>query len=131
MIFAPKGRCFTFEIPDDWWNDAAMSAFKRCGLSYSGCPDPDRPLLPVIIVPIAAIRRGPRTRKGGDFDQRRMTDILHGIAHGSRIPAVAIKRLPDDAAPLSHKLYEGFHRFCAAIAAGYTHIPAVVVDEDA
>jgi len=108
-----------------------MSAFRLSGLSYFGRPDPDRPLLPVISVAIAAIRRGPRRRKGGDFDERRMLDILHGIACGAGIPAVAIKRLPDSDEPFSHKLYDGFHRFSASIAAGYSHIPAVVVDEDA
>jgi hypothetical protein len=130
MIFTPKDRCFTFEIPDNCWNDAGMSAFRLSGLSYVGRPDPDRPSLPVIIVPIAAIRRGPRRRKGGDFDERRMLDILHGIARGAGIPAIAIKRLPDSDARFSHELYDGFHRFSASIAAGYTHIPAVVVDEE-
>ena len=129
MKFNPPGRCFTFEIPDAWWREAGMPAFQPTSPSYAWRPDPERPTLPVVCIPIARVRRGARTREGGDFDRARMTDVLRGIARGDRIPPVAVMPLPPEGQPFTHRLYSGFHRFSASIAAGYTHVPVVIFEE--
>jgi hypothetical protein len=127
--FVPEGRCFTFEIPDDWWIEAGMSAFKPTTPSYAWRSDPERPTLPVIGMPIDRIRRGPRNRDGGDFHRGRMVSVLQGIARGDRIPPVPITPLAGEPRRFSHQLRGGFHRFSASIAARYLHIPVVVVDD--
>lgn len=130
LIFAPPDRCFTFDIPEEWWAAAGMATFKRVASAYPSCPDPCRPTLPVVSMPIASIRRGRRTREGGDFDRERMVKVLCGIANGERIPPVAVIALPNaDGEQFSHRLYDGFHRFSASLAVGYTEIPVVIVSE--
>ena len=73
------------------------------------------------------ILRGPRTRVGGDFDRTRMINVLRGIQLDQALPPVVVTVIPD-AFPFKYRLAEGFHRFHASIAVGYTRIPAIVVD---
>jgi hypothetical protein len=106
-----------------------MPAFQPTTPSYSWRPDPERPPLPIIGMPIDLIRRGPRNREGGDFDRDRMVSVPQGIARGDRMPPVPVSPLVGGSQRFSHQLKGGFHRFSASIAAGYLHIPVVVVDD--
>ncbi|WP_428672041.1 hypothetical protein [Reyranella sp.] len=49
--------------------------------------------------------------------------ILQGIATEAIIPAIAVRRIFDEGSRFSHQLYDGFHRFSASLAIGFTHIP--------
>jgi hypothetical protein len=107
-----------------------MSNFLPAAECYEWRPH-DRPVLAsrtVEILSIDRIRRGPRTRQGGDFDRERMIDILRGIGRGDRLPPIEVYPLPVSDR-FTHQLYDGFHRYCAAIAAGYSSIPTVLNGE--
>ena len=126
MRFSPSGRCFTFDVPDDWWSSSGMADFRP-----SSCCYPWRPIRPgfaIEILPLTSIRRGARNRVGGDFDRERMLAVLRGIASCEELPPVEVVALQDDG-PFTHRLYDGFHRFSASIAAGFDAIPAIVVGE--
>ena len=107
-----------------------MDNFVPSGQSYRGGANPCFPDRPVVTLRIAEIRRGVRRRVGGDFDRDRMIRILSGVAADLEMPAIIVRPMAQLEGRFSHQLYAGFHRFSASIAAGFTYIPAVIVDLD-
>jgi hypothetical protein len=55
----------------------------------------------------------------------RAVSILAAFAQGAALPPVLVYAVPDG--PFAYRLGEGFHRFHLSLAAGFTHIPAVVM----
>ena len=107
-----------------------MSTFTATTAHYDWRPPENTALAirPVEFLATDRIRRGRRTRKGGDFDNARRVKILHSIARGNRLPPGEVYPLPDSEL-FTHQLYDGVHRFCAAIAAGFAAVPTVLNGE--
>lgn len=102
-----------------------MADFRRSSTCYPWRPV--RPGFATEVLPLTSIRRGARNRAGGDFDRERMLEVLRGIAGGAELPPIEVVALQDGR--FSHRLYDGFHRFSASLAAGFEAIPAIVVGE--
>ena len=119
------------EIPDEWWNEAGMGGFVRIGSCYARGPDPQRPDAPIIIVPISDIRppyRGPGVVLDfGGFRRDRMIRILTGFASGNAIPPIVLNPTTQDT--YCYKVQEGWHRFHASVAVGFTHVPGIEFPE--
>jgi ParB-like chromosome segregation protein Spo0J len=102
-----------------------MDRFKRReDLSYSG-----RTQLTSKLCPLATIEpphMGQRLRGGhGGFERDRMIDVLRDIALRKEIwPIEVIEAASGD---YRYRLHHGAHRFHASVAAGFSHIPAIVV----
>lgn len=116
-----------FIIPDEWWLEAGMDSFVKKSSSYQ----PDRSIyesMGIEIIPLRLIF--PQRRSAGipDFQYARMLKILKGIRNDSLLPPVFLIESELDIEKLGYKfsLKDGFHRYRASVAAGFSHIPAVV-----
>jgi hypothetical protein len=115
-----------FEIPDAWWSDAGMTAFRASEPSYRSSPE-------AVLVPLREIeppfRNHEVIRDWRGFDRARMIRVLSGIASGAEMPPVPIVALPsadDPAGPFAWRVCDGFHRFYASVAAGFEKLPVVI-----
>jgi hypothetical protein len=116
-----------FEIPDVWWTEAGMTTFRPLATGYRSTPD-------ALAVPLREVEppfRNPEViRDWRGFDRARMIRVLSGMATGAEMPPVPVVALPaaDDypAAPFAWRVCDGFHRFYAAVAAGFEMLPVVI-----
>lgn len=124
MQFTTPNNDRTFEIPDDWWLFAEMDKFSplKCGYYlYSS----DRDNL-VEVVPIVKIE--PPSRKSGvpAFVKRELLPILFGFTNPDcTLPPVEVTELPQTGR-YRFKVYNGFHRYYASVAVGYTYLPVIL-----
>jgi len=115
-----------------------MHEFTRSTPSYSALPpypqDAGSPQNPpgAPLVAITAIEPLIRHLKDGIPEapifasRERLVSILKGIKNNAQIPPIC---LFDNADGCYHyKIHQGVHRFYASIAAGFTHIPALIVE---
>lgn len=129
----PRGEAFAlptewreaFSLPTEWWIEAGMDRFEPgADLSYSA-----RPQLASKLYLLAAIeppRMGQRLRRGhGGFERDRMVAVLRDIALRKQIWPVEITEGASGA--YLYSLHQGAHRFHASVAAGFSHIPAIIV----
>jgi hypothetical protein len=128
---------FEFAIDDGWWRENGMTTFMPDSRAYrAGAPEPDKGLetLPIVIVPLNVIEPLRRQLSHGVFNdgvrpaRERVREILIGFVDDDAVPPVEINRLPAGS-PCMFKLSNGGHRFYCALAAGFSHIPAVEVPE--
>jgi len=107
-----------------------MCEFVPCRCTYNvGAPEHDNLRgRPVVVVPIRSVMplHGRVLEHGMFRGREEVVQILHGFKEGSAIPPVLVVPLRPEAG-FSHRLFSGAHRFYCALAAGYTHIPAIEV----
>ncbi len=117
-----------FEIPDDWWTEAGMTAFTLAEDTYRSSGGAQPIALREIEPPF---RSGGCPKDFGGFDRKRLVAVLRGIAGGDEIPPVqlrALKPLNDwHRLPFTYQVDDGFHRFYASVAAGFEFLPASIV----
>ena len=135
-----RHRDFEFEIDDEWWRGAGMVFFAPATQSYRAGP-PEQGLslegLAIVTVAIASVEPVRRRRlEYGVFNDDayhgiradiRVKKILVGFRKGDALPPVQVVRLPDSSSGCTHRLHNGAHRFYCAVAAGFTHVPAIEV----
>jgi hypothetical protein len=120
-------RCFKpregveFCIPTDWWAEAGMEGFERRSDSYHFVASPEVSLIRLdnIACPPLDVRRRPDLQ--GGFNRDRMIDVLRGIASQAIMPPISILERLQGA--YSRTVNDGYHRFYASLAAGFSHIP--------
>ena len=123
----PPPRCFTFprdgkfSLPAEWWVEAGMEGFE-CGAEAYLTPSPEAFLIRVEDIAPPNMDRRQHLGPGG-FDHKRMVDILRGISSRSAIPPVKI--VEQQQGVYRYRLCEGYHRFHASVAAGFSHVPTV------
>lgn len=116
------------KIPDDWLVEAGLIGFKPDQEMYRVKGEATAIPLTDIIPP----QREPGHMKDAyGFDRARLVSILRGIVAGDAIQAVEVMPLagaaePEAAGPYRYRVYDGFHRFYASVAAGFTHLPCVI-----
>lgn len=115
----------TFELPEEWLAEAGLQGFRPEGEAFRSAGDR------VLILPLREIEPPARWPEYPNdfqgFDRARMIRILAGIVAGDVIEPVPVLILPQpDAprAPFRYRVRDGFHRFHASIAAGFTCLPA-------
>lgn len=128
-----RHRQIEYFLPDDWWAEAGMDDFVSTSTSFRVGPS-EWPELPVFLVAVNDV--APLIRQGfhGVFNdnpdsgtaRERVVRILEGFRDNSPIPPVNVARLQDGGAG-QFKLIHGAHRFYCAVAAGFSHVPAVEV----
>jgi hypothetical protein len=112
------------EIPDAWWREAGMEGFVAASEHYAVKSTVHAGWSPTVVA-VSHIEPIARDGKQFDFfgmDRARMVEILRGIASGVPIPAIYLKRATG---VYPFELYDGFHRYHASIAAGFSKIPAM------
>jgi hypothetical protein len=126
----PTLPCF-FELPDDWLAESGMTSTPG-GTAYTPKEND------AVLVPLCEIEPMRRFKTSGDaghgFNRTKMIPILGGIASGALIEALPLVELPERDARLSstpfrypgypYRMQDGFHRFYASIATGFTSVPA-------
>ena len=117
-----------FEIPDDWWREAGMAGFTPAGPSYLSSGQ----AVPIIqlreIEPPFRYPEHPKDFRG--FDRSRLVRLLSGFVTGAAIEPVPLRVLPETEfshAPFRYRVRDGYHRFYASVAAGYTCLPGEVI----
>ena len=73
-------------------------------------------------------------KDGGGFKRENMVRVLRGISSGSDIEPVPLIELPSfpefavprPPRPFDFRVYNGYHRFYASVAAGFSCLPATV-----
>ena len=128
---------FAFELPDAWWKEGGFPGPMPASLSYvAGAIEREGALA---LVPVSDIEPVRRNLSHGVFNdnpdsgtaRERVVRLLKGFRHGEPIPPVEILRRPKGAGT-PYRLYAGVHRLYCAVAAGFSHVPAVEVgDADA
>ena len=119
----PRGEAFA--LPTEWWIEAGMDRFEPgADLACSA-----RPQLASKLYLLAAIeppRMGQRLRRGhGGFERDRMVAVLRDIALRKEIWPIEITE--GASGPYLYSLHHGAHRFHASVAAGFLHIPAIIL----
>jgi hypothetical protein len=126
-------RGFAYYVPDEWWIEAGMGMFVPARRAYRGGA-PDWPNLPVIELEIDDIEPVQRSLSDGVFNdspnagtaRSRVVSILRGFREDVAITPVDVSRRQSDEGP-QYKLIHGVHRLYCSLAAGFSHVPAVVV----
>jgi hypothetical protein len=126
MRFLMPNNPYEFELPGKWWTQAGMDGFFPQSDSYAYPAAPN-----VIIVPLGDVQ--PLRRKAENdwrgFGRERMLWILQRMASREDLPPIEVVDIPCERhlyPPYRYGLYDGFHRFHASIAAGFTSIPAII-----
>lgn len=123
---------FAFEVSDEWWTEAGMDGFVPSARSYRAnrVSFPGRRVYEVRIDDVAPV---PRQLSDGVFNndaetgltgKDRVLRILQGFRADAAIPPVELVSLPSNTRH-GFRLTHGAHRFYCALAAGFTHVPAV------
>jgi hypothetical protein len=107
------------QIPVEWLGTAGMQDFTPLRLSYL-CESPHE------LIALADIAR-PKRDSRIVFDcnglrRDRTMAVLAGIREDLSLPPIQVK-----AGGRSYRVHNGFHRFYASLALGFSHIPAVIV----
>lgn len=117
-FFAPNGR--RFDIPDEWWIEAGMQDWNRNGRNhYLPTKGTDYEL-----IDIRKIELPYRSEGTPLLGRERLVSVLRGFRLiGQRLPPVWVSGpWPDCSVP--YKLRDGFHRFYASVAVGFSMVPA-------
>ena len=122
MHFTVAGQGIDFEIHDDWWTEAGMSGFVPKSPAYDADAPTHGVAATVPVGEVTAPRRDPGVQW---FGHDRMVSILRGLASGDRMPRIPVYEAPQDCR--RYRPCDGFHRFYASIAAGFTHLPVEIV----
>lgn len=111
-----------FEIQDEWWVFAEMDCFTRNGDAYphaSGCKE-------VQIVPLVDIEPPTRAHGVPPFKKYKLVPILLAFSSPEcALPPVEVCTAAPSG-PYRFKVFNGYHRYYASIAVGYTALPVFV-----
>ena len=117
-------------IDPTWWAEAGMSGFEPTGASYEAAAA----TRPVQLVAVGEVLPLIRNLSHGVFNdshdsgtaKQRVVRLLRGFREGALIPPVELDRVGSN----SFRLFHGAHRFYCSLVVGFTHVPAVVYDEE-
>jgi hypothetical protein len=107
------------EIPRDWWAFCEMDDFKPLSPYYPYAIPRDQT---VEVVPLADVEPPKRSAGTPAFRKYKLVPIHLAF----RSPECRLPPVPVEAAssgPYRFKLVNGFHRFYASVAVGYSHLP--------
>ena len=118
---APSG--IQFEIPDEWWTCADMDKFTRKTNFYIYPSD----WVGVQIALLSEIVPPTRTGDVPLLKKYRLVPILCAFQSPdeSALPPIEVQSC--ESHPFRFKVHNGCHRYYASIAAGFSHIPVVVI----
>lgn len=128
-------RDVEYELHDDWWAEAGMEEFVPQRPAFRAGPSdiPDRQPFELSVDQVRPLRRqlshgvfNDSELQGSAHD--RVVQILKGFKADNAIPPVHVARTTSGPEG-PFKLVHGAHRFYCAVATGFSHVPAVEVDD--
>lgn len=117
-------------LSDDWWADAGMADFVPSAAVYSTDRSAFPGIFEVKIDDIGPVHRNPGVGVFNDDHysgipaRERVVRILRGFRCGDLIPPVAVLKV-QTGGDFSYRLSDGTHRLYYALAAGFSHVPAI------
>jgi hypothetical protein len=118
------------ELDDAWWAEAEMEGFKPSGSTYRvnvGAAKGQK-IFEARIDEICPARRKPGVAIFNANEKlsarERVLQILNGFRADVAIPPIELVDV-DTTTGFRHKLTNGTHRLYCALAAGFTHVPAI------
>lgn len=129
MLFRLPHPPLCFEIPDEWWKEAGMVGFIPIDSSYPHKPDVLSYIEVLPIAEVAPIIRMPFVQRDfRGFRRDALISVLTGISRQCEMPAVEVVKFPAaNVEGYTARLTDGFHRFYASVAAGFTCLPCSIV----
>jgi hypothetical protein len=119
--FIVPGSSIGFEIPNDWWQFCDMENFRPATTFYLY----SQRNAEVQTVPIAEVRPPERSTGVVGLHKNRLAPILLAFTSDRcALPAVPLRE-PADSDPYRYEVLDGYHRYYASIAAGYTRLPVL------
>ncbi len=109
-------------VPAEWLQEAGLNGFQPRSPSYV-C-SVDHKVIAIANIELPMRNEGIVKDKDG-FDRVRMIAVLTGIRDGSALPPIIL--WPGTGWPRQWELRDGFHRYYASVALGFTHIPADLI----
>jgi hypothetical protein len=123
--FIVPGSSIEFEIPDDWWQFCDMENFRPATTFYLYSQRD----VGVQTVPIAEVRPPERSAGVVGLHKNRLAPILLAfMSDRCTVPAVPVRELADGDR-YRYEVLDGYHRYYASIAAGYTRLPVLIRSE--
>jgi len=112
----------TFSIPDDWWE---FSEVANCDFSAGGGYSP-----PAVgkfkIAELRDIAPPERATKELSFRKYKLMPVLFAFASPEcALPLVEVSD-KDVAAPYKYRIVNGYHRYYASVAVGYSKLPILI-----
>jgi hypothetical protein len=136
MFFRLLHGPLCFEIPDEWWKETRADTFKPVTNCYQWSePGPLDEVILVSLKEIAPPLRYPEIsldfhglrKNGSDGGVGGMLGVLQAIVDGTRLPPVSVcKTRKTYAEGFNYKVKDGYHRFYASHAFGFTELPCVI-----
>lgn len=117
-----------FEIPDGWWAAAGMKDWRPNASHYQEETGSDRKLS-AVVVPLSDVAAPVRDEGLRWFEERRMRSILTGFRDGACLPPIEVFS-PSGESDFRFSVRNGFHRFYASVAVGFTHLPVLIFPYD-
>ena len=129
-----------FEISDEWWSEAGAVGFQPNAdcFVHTACGPLDH-LAIISLRDVAPMLREPGSYPNGHGFRKHgpngetlggMVGVLTAIVTGEPLPPVkACRTRAASAEGMSYKVFDGFHRFYASHALGFTHLPCVLVQD--
>lgn len=109
------------EICDDWWASSGMNKFSRNTEAY-----PTNIAEDVVVIEISLIEPVQRSPGVRPFDRERMLNILQGFVQQSEILPISVRE-KNRQGVYRFEVDNGFHRYYASIAAGFSKIPTIAI----
>lgn len=122
MNFLLPHQPIEFEIPNQWWVAAGMNGWKPRALSYVATSELQ---YPTIIVSLSEVAAPVRNENVAWFQEQRMVDVLKGFRDGSKLPPIEVDE-PQTNNGFRYRVRDGFHRYYASAAVGFTQLPVSV-----
>lgn len=125
MIFTTPGTDHTFEIPDDWWQFTEMRQFHPNSSGFYPYHTTSEPVELVSIEVVEPPSRGPIIE---EFKKYKLVPVLLAFQSPEcALPPVQVKRVSSPS-KFQYRVHNGFHRFFASVAAGYSKLPVTVIE---
>jgi hypothetical protein len=114
---------YPHQVPSEWLAKAGLRTFKpsrpsfRCETNH-------------VLIALSEIEQPMRnasvTLDANGFGRDRMMNILTGIREDHCLPPIDVEKADPGQRP--YRVRAGFHRYYASLAAGFSHVPAQIVD---
>ena len=124
MWFETPEADVRFEIPDDWWHFAEMDRFFPNGGGFY--PYTLTCVHEIEVVPLSDIEPPIRASGVPPFKKYKLVPVLFAFSSPEcALPPVEVS-VPASSERYHFKVLNGYHRYYASVAAGYTKLPVVV-----
>jgi|tagenome__1003787_1003787.scaffolds.fasta_scaffold20963876_4 hypothetical protein len=125
MEFKTPDGIVSFEIPDQWWSFAEMSSFSPTGGGFFPY-QPDTNGRDIVVVPLTDIKPPLRAANVPSFKKYKLVPILFAfLSPECALPPVEVNSV-NPATKYRFQVYNGYHRYYASLAAGFTKLPVVI-----